>query len=135
MLYKKFRSIPANTTETSPNWQKLPVTKGTIKEWIIFFDPEAANLLHVRIEYHGSSIIPWGGKDWIVGFFSDDPFDDNIELDVPPYELDIYAYNEDDSYPHEYYIHPIILREKPVTVPEEGVEGIWERLKGFVGVD
>jgi len=116
MLYKKFRSVPANTTEDDPDWQKLKVTKGTIKQWVIFFDPEAANVLHVRVEYHGSSIMPWGGKDWLVGFFTDTPLDDNIELDGPPYELDIYAYNEDDSHPHEYYIHPILLREKPVTI-------------------
>lgn len=134
MLYKKFRSVPANTTADNPDWQKLPVTKGTIKQWIIFFDPEAADVLHVRVEYKGSSIMPFGGKDWLVGFFTDTPLDDNIELDTPPYELDIYAYNEDDSYPHEYYIHPIILREKPVVVGE-GIEGVWDRIKGFVGVD
>ncbi len=135
MLYKKFQSIPANTTASNPNEQILKVTKGTIKQWVIFFDPEAADLLHVRVEYKGSSIIPFGGKDWVVGFFSDTPFEDNIELDAAPYELHIFAYNEDDSYPHEYFIHPIILREKPITVPEEGVEGLWERLKGFVGVE
>ena len=133
MLYKIFRSVPANTTEVSPDWQKLPVTKGTIKQWIIFFDPEAANLLHVRVEYHGVPIMPFSGEDWIVGFFTDTPLDDNIKLDTPPYELDVFAYNEDDSYPHEYYIHPIILREKPVVVAE-GVEGLWERLKGVVGL-
>jgi len=116
MLYKQFKSIPANTKADNPDWQKLKVTKGTIKQWVIFFDPEAANVLHVRVEYHGSSIIPWGGKDWLVGFFTDTPLDDNIELDAPPYTLDIYAYNDDDSYPHEYYIHPIILREKPVLI-------------------
>lgn len=134
MLYKKFWSVPANTTAENPDKQVLKVTKGTIKQWIIFFDPEAANVLHVRVEYHGSPIMPFAGEDWIVGFFTDAPLDDNIELDVPPYELDIYAYNEDDSYPHEYYIHPIILREKPVVVTE-GIEGLWDRLKGFVGVD
>ena len=100
MLYKKFRSVPANTTAAAPDWQKLKVTKGSIKQWVIFFDPEAANLLHVRVEYHGTSIMPWGGKDWLVGFFTDTPLDDNILLDAAPYELDIYAYNEDDSYPH-----------------------------------
>lgn len=133
MLYRKFRSVPANTTEANPDWQKLVVCKGEIVQWVIFFDPEAANLLHVRVEYHGSSVIPWGGKEWIVGFFTDTPLRDSLKIDVAPYVLDIYAYNEDDSYPHEYYIHPIIIREKPVSVTE-GVEGLWERLKGSVGL-
>ena len=118
MLYKKFRSVPANTTANNPDWQKLTVTKGTIKQWVIFFDPEAANLLHVRVEYQGTAIMPMGGKDWIEGFFSDAPLTDNIKLDAPPYVLDIYAYNEDDSYPHEYYVHPIITRKKPIAPME-----------------
>jgi len=133
MLYKKLQSVPANTTAIAPNIQILPVTKGTIKQWIIFFDPEAANLLHLRVEYHGQSIIPWGGQDWVEGFFSDTPFEDNIELDGAPYELKITAYNEDDTNPHEYYVHPIIIRKEPVKVTE-GVEGLWERLKGLVGL-
>jgi len=116
MLYKKFRSVPANTTEAAPDHQILKVTKGVIKQWVIFFDPESANVLHVRVEYKGSSIMPFGGKEWLVGFFTDTPLDDNIKLDAPPYELHIYAWNEDDTYPHEYYIHPIILRDSPVSV-------------------
>lgn len=134
MLFKKFRSVPANTTEANQDWQKLNVVKGTIKQWIIFFDPEAADVLHVRISYHGVQIMPWGGKDWLVAFFSDAPLDDDLVIDTPPYELDIEAYNEDDSYPHEYYIHPVIIPVKPVTVVE-GEEGLWERLKGYLGAD
>lgn len=130
MLYKKFRSVPANTTADNPDWQKLKVTKGTIKQWVIFFDPEAANLLHVRVEYKGVSIMPWSGKDWIVGFFSDTPHMDNIELDASPYVLDIFAFNEDDSYPHEYYVHPIIIREKPVKIEAPSVT-IPERIMDF----
>ena len=135
MLYKKFRSVPANTTENAPDWQKLDVTKGTIKGWIIFFDPEAADVLHVRVEYHGTPIMPFGGKDWLVGFFTDSPLQDNIKLDVPPYELDIYAYNKDDSYPHEYFIHPIILRKEPVTPTEidEETAAMLEELMGGGG--
>lgn len=128
MLYKISRSVPANTTAENPDWQKLSVCQGDIKQWIIFFDPEAANLLHVRVEYHGSSIIPFGGQDWIVGFFTDVPFNDNIKLDATPYVLDIYAYNEDDANPHEYYVHPIILREKPVK-PLGPSENLLDRLR------
>lgn len=118
MLFKKFHSVPANTTEAAPDWQKLAVCNGTIIQWVIFFDPEAANMLHVRVEYHGVSIMPWGGKDWMVGFFTDTPLKDSLKIDASPYVLDIYAYNDDDSYPHEYYIHPIITTVKPVTPAE-----------------
>lgn len=129
MLFKKFHSVPANTTIGDPDWQKLTVAKGTIKQWVIFFDPEAADVLHVRIEYHGSQIMPFSGSEWIVGFFSAIPITENMKIDAPPYVLDIFAYNEDDSYPHEYFIHPILFPEKPVaieapdmTIPERFIE-------------
>lgn len=129
MLYKQFKSIPANTTVDDPDWQKLKIAKGKIKQWVIFFDPEAADVLHVRIEYHGVQIMPWGGLDWIVGFFTDSPMLEDLAIDTRPYELDIYAYNDDDSYPHEYFIHPILIPEKTVkveapsmTIPERFLE-------------
>jgi hypothetical protein len=131
LLYKKFKSVPANTTPTSPDHEKLVVCKGIIQQWIIFFDPEAADMLHVRVEYHGSSIMPFGGKDWLVALFNDAPFNDNIALDAPPYELDIYAYNEDDTFRHEYYIYPIIIRDKPVELPT-GEPSAIERFKKYI---
>lgn len=132
MFFKKFQSIPANTTAASPNWQKLSVAQGTIKQWIIFFDPEAADLLHIRVEYHGTSIIPFGGEDWIEGFFTDVPFEDDIRLDVAPYVLDILAYNEDDTFPHEYFIHPIIISDKSVKpgAPAFDIKAAWNKLFG-----
>lgn len=116
MLFKKFRSVPANTTISAPVWNKLKVAKGEIIGWIIFFDPEAADVLHVRIEYHHVQIMPFSGSEWIVGFFSTDIIPEGLKIDAPPYTLDIYAYNDDDSYPHEYFIHPIMRSEEPVSV-------------------
>ena len=131
MLFKKFRSVPANTTAGAPDWQKLSVAKGTIEQWVIFADPEAANLLHIRVEYHGTQIMPFSGSEWLVGFFSNTPIKDNIAINDPPYILDIFAYNEDDSYPHEYYIHPIIIPPMPVEITQPGLV---ERLKDIFGV-
>jgi hypothetical protein len=131
MLSKSYRSVPANTTAHAPDWQKLQVTRGVIKQWVIFFDPEAANLLHISIEYHGSRILPFSGDRWLTGFFSSTPFEDNIAIPDPPYVLDIYAYNEDDTFPHEYYIHPIIITEEPVEVTAIS-EGILAKIKSVI---
>ena len=132
MMFKKFQSIPANTTSSNPNWQKLQVVKGTIVQWVIFSDPEAANLLHMRVFYHGVQLIPFSKDEWLEAFFDNTPITESIKLDAPPYVLDIYAYNEDDSYAHEYYIQPVIIPDKPITVTE-GIEGVWERLRDFFG--
>lgn len=132
LLFKKFQSIPKNTAIGAPDWQKLKVAKGEIVQWVIFFDPEAADLLHVRIEYHGVQIMPFSGSEWIVGFFSTTPITESMKIDAPPYVLDIYAYNEDDSHPHEYFIHPVMTADKPVKVSEPGfdIKAAWSRLFG-----
>jgi len=132
LLFGHFRSVPAQTTKDSPDHQIMKVSKGTIKSWVIFFDPEAADQLHVRIEYGGFKIMPYGELDAIVGFFSSSPIIDNIKLDIMPYELHIYAWNDDDSYPHEYYIHPIIVRSDPVSPLELSIEEM-EDLESLLG--
>lgn len=132
MLFKKFQSVPKNTTSDNPNWQKLTVAKGEIVQWVIFSDPEAADLLGVRIEYHHNQIMPFSGSEWLVGFFTNAPMFESIRIDDPPYVLDIYAYNEDDQYPHEYFIHPIMKPDKPIRpgAPGFDLKAAWNRIFG-----
>lgn len=69
----------------------------------------------------------------MYGIFEPTVIKDNLPIDGSPYVLDIYAFNLDDSYSHEYNIHVNIEPPKPETVTE-GVEGLWNRLKGSVGL-
>lgn len=133
MLFKHYQSVLANTTKGAPNWQKLTIAKGEIKQWLIFFDPDAADLLHIKIEYHNTQILPFSGNKWLTGFLIPITLDEKIKIDDPQYILDIYAYNEDTKYPHEYFVHVVIEPKEPVTVTGE-IEGLWDRLKGFIGL-
>lgn len=128
MLYKLSHSVSANTTAKDPDWQKLQVMQGRIKQWVMFPNPEAADQLHIRIVYHGYNIFPWGGDSWFTLAYHHPRIEENINLDIPPYELDVYAYNEDDKYPHEYYIHPIIICETPSSIPKISASNI-EKIK------
>jgi len=135
MLFKINHSVPANTTALNPDWQKLKIAQGTIVEWMVHMPEECADLMQFRVERNKAHIFPFTGSVWMYGMFEPTVIKDNLPIDAAPYVLDIYAFNLDDSYSHEYNIHVNIEPAKPVTVPEEGVEGIWERLKGIVGVD
>jgi len=135
LLYKKFRSVPANTTEAAPDWKKLNISKGEIIEWIIVTPLECANLLQFWVEYHGVHVLPFTTGERIYGFTTNAPIRESLNIDAPPYELDIYAINTDTAKDHEYNIYVNVMPKKAVKPLEEGVEGIWERLKGFVGVD
>jgi len=132
MLFKKYRSVPVSTTAGNPDWQKLTVAKGKLVQWVIFFDPEAANMLHVRVEYHGHQIMPFSGSEWVVAFLQPITLGENILIEDAPYELDIFAYNTSTANEHEYYLHANIEPEKPLAVSEVSEEW-WSQIKGLVG--
>jgi len=133
MLYKKSRDVPTGTTMQSPDWQKLKITQGTIRGWLLFMPVEAANLLHIQVRYHGHQILPINENESLYGggyFFN---IAENVEINDAPFELDIFAWNSDTTYTHEYNLHVNILREE-AAMPGEEMATLWERLKGWVGV-
>lgn len=133
MLFGHFRSVPSNTTEADPDKQTLQIIKGVLSGWVIFFDPEAADQLHVRVEYHGFKILPYGELAALVGFLEPVRIPDSIKIDKDPAELRIIAWNDDDSYPHEYYVHSVIMPHKPVTPSVDEDEGLLERFFEWIG--
>ena len=132
MLYKINRDVPANTAIASPDWQKLQVCKGTIKEWIVFCPDECADLMKFRVFYHGHQILPANADEWMDALRSPSPIMENVKLDVPPYVLDVYAFNLDDSYSHEYNVYSNIIREEPFVPPKSGFDfkSAWSKLFG-----
>ena len=132
MLFKLTRSVPANTKELTPDWQKLVVARGTLVQWFLLMPEEAADLLHVRAEYHQTQIIPFSGSTWLHGLFMPIVMTESIDIKVSPYVFDIYAYNEDDTYPHEYNVHVNIIPEKTVKPGVVSSDAIarWEALFG-----
>jgi hypothetical protein len=133
MYFSDIYSVPANTTATAPSWRKLSTAKGTIKAWVLYGADEKANLLQVKVEYHKAKVFPFGGVEWIYPFDSSHPIEESIEIKDAPYVLDIYAYNEDESYAHEYILGVIIEPAKPVTPAVEGESSLYTRLRDFFG--
>jgi len=118
MVFKIQQSVPASTTKTSPDWQKLSIMKGVIRQWVLFQPDECANVMQFRVEYHGHPVLPATGDEWMYGFFVPTSFMDKLRIDNAPYVLDVYAFNDDDSYPHEYNIYVVVDPPKAIS-PEE----------------
>jgi len=114
MLYKISHNVAANTAEDSPDWQKLAITRGIIVQWIVFMPEEAADLLKIRVEYHGTQILPYTGKDWLYGIFMPAVIEDKLKIYDTPYVLDIYAINSDDTFSHEYNLYVNVEPPQPV---------------------
>lgn len=132
MLFKKVRSVPANTAVNAPDWQKLKIAKGMITEWLMHMPEECADLMQFRVEYHNMHVLPFSGSTWMYGIFKPTVIKDNIKIDDGPYALDIYAYNLDDTYSHEYNIHCNIEPAKPYEPPKPGYnfKAAWDRIRG-----
>jgi len=133
MLYCNTKSVPANTTEENPSREIIHVTKGVIKEWWIYAPMEGANLLKLRVFYHGVQVIPFNRPNYVLPVVFRGPILANLKIDTQPYELVVEAWNSDTAIAHEYWVFPNLLREKPVTVTEEE-PGLLEALNEYLGV-
>jgi len=132
MLYKINRDVPANTAIAAPDWQKLQVCKGTIKQWIIFCPEECADLMKFKVRYKGNQLLPFSRDEWMDALYEPTILKENLELDVSPYVLDVYAYNIDDSYSHEYNLYVNVLKDEPFVPPTSGfdLKAAWSNLFG-----
>ena len=130
MLYGDIYSVPENTPANNPSSRKVVVTKGTIAQWIVYGPDEKANLLHVRVLYQKHQILPCGDLMWMYPLDIGAPISENLLLEDPPYELEIEAYNDDDSYPHEYIV---LMNIKPFEAVTEAVTqpGLVNRIQDF----
>ena len=130
MLFKINRDVPANTTIANPDWQKLQVAKGTIVEWIVFCPVECADLMKFKVRYKGTQLLPFSRDEWMDALHGPIPIKENLILNVSPYVLDVYAYNLDDTYSHEYNIYVNI--DPPTAVaPAEATAGFSQRWKNL----
>jgi len=133
LLFKIRRSVPANTLASNPDFQKLSIAKGTIIEWLVQMPTECADITQLRVEYHNTQILPFSGSTWLYGLFEPTPIRENIKIDDGPYDLDIYAFNLDDSYSHEYNLYCNVEPVKPITPGEIMAPGWWDQFKGLFG--
>ena len=132
MLFKINYDVPANTSKQAPDHQKLSIAKGTIIEWIVQMPEECADLMQFAVEYHNTQILPFSGSTWIYGIFEPTVIKDNILINDGPYALDIYSFNLDDSYSHEYNLYCNIEPAKAYKPPKPGYDfkAAWDKLWG-----
>jgi len=132
LLYKINRDVPANTTAADPDWQKLQVCKGTIVEWIIYCPEECADLMQFQVRYKGTQLLPFSRDEYMNALTGPIPIKENLKLDVSPYVLDVFAFNLDDKYSHEYNIYCDILRDTPLKVGDStfDLKSAWSKLFG-----
>ena len=100
MDFAKYISTPANTLETSPLDTRLKLTKGRLTGGLLYFPSGAAGTLHFRAMVGIHQILPFNTGE---NLRLDDcifPFSLGIDLNEPPYEIDLITWNDSILYPH-----------------------------------
>lgn len=134
MLFKVSSSVTADSTGATLETQTMKVSKGLLNLWVVYMTVESADFLNVRVLYHGVQVYPFTMGQNIKAWFVPIPVTAKLKIDTPPYELVVEAWNTAPTNSHEYHVHCNIEPEEPVSVTE-GIEGVWDRLKGFIGVE
>ena len=88
--------------------------------------------MQFAVEYHNTQILPFSGSTWIYGIFEPTVIKDNILINDGPYALDIYSFNLDDSYSHEYNLYCNVEPAKAYKPPKPGYDfkAAWDKLWG-----
>lgn len=132
MIYKASDSVAANTTEATAEETRLKVTHGVVLEWDIGAFEEGADLLHLKIFRGDHQLVPFNRDADILPALLKKPFQEHYEVVQEPYELIFKAWNEDDSYPHRYWVHVTVL--PPILAGLVTVSrGLASKIRGFFG--
>jgi hypothetical protein len=91
--------------------QALVVEGSKIVYFNVRFPPGSQGLLKVALFYGQKKIYPFEEDEWITGDNDVIQFDDELELPETPCRLLIKAENDDDTYPHGFFLR---LKTEPV---------------------
>ena len=97
-----FRSVQVdiepNTLETAPATATIKLQRGVITEWFIGFPDGAADHVHASVYHFEHQILPASEAESL--FWNNYVFHirEHYVLEEEPYEIEVRAWSEDDSY-------------------------------------
>lgn len=91
---------PANTTIDSPLITELPVMKGVISKWYIFFPAGHWGECRLRVRKGSDALLPRNAEGYIFGENTVYQSPEFVYLGHAPYVLDIYTWNIDTRNSH-----------------------------------
>lgn len=122
MNYEFTLNIPAQTSSDSPLRERVSLTHGIVTKVGVFFIPDCAGYVGVRVKHREYVIWPTNPDAWYIRNEAGPEWEDSYDLTEPPHELVLEGYNDDDSYEHDVQFNFAVL-------PREGVlSEIWKRL-------
>lgn len=122
MAYAKSLTIPANTAEADAVSADLPIAACIVKKVDIIIPTGHAGLAHLWVDYQARQLWPYNtgenfeGNGTVISFFPNLKFKDKVST------LKLVGYNEDDTFPHTFY----------VIVDVDFLGGFWDSFFGQI---
>jgi len=117
--FVKYISTPLETAESSPLVTSIKLTRGRLMGGFVFFPSGPAGKLYVLARIGEHQLIPFNKGE---SYHLDNcviPFHLGIDLDQPPYEIQIETWNTSDAYDHAltvgFYLTPKSRRNKDIS--------------------
>ena len=136
MLFTFSITAPANTPKTSPVKQPLKLRAGYVTKISVLIPPGHAALAHLAIFDGETQIMPWGEEQWLEGDGETVTWEPDYQLPSEPAKLEARAWNEDDTFPHTFYVRVWVntTRVKPRwDLIEQGSEAMARFVKRVLG--
>jgi len=131
MFYVRTITVPANTSKSSPYRETLLAVKGVIHRVIIIIPAGHFGLTGLRILHENTPIAPNNPDGWFKGDNVKIDYNEFYELRSFPALLEFEAYNEDDTYDHEFIIGIGIL-PKSALMPFMAYKGLIHAIKSLI---
>lgn len=94
-------TVPADTAELNPIYQKLKLSAGIITNINIKFPDGCNGMVKVRILRWTFQLVPLSNGEWVTGNGETVPTETSYELLEVPFELEFQACSPSTSYPHK----------------------------------
>ena len=100
MFYVFPVTIPANTPASAKVKQILKIARGRIRRIHVHFPSGQIGLTHIQLNYGLHQFYPTNPEANFSSSGETIEFAEDLVLDSPPYDLQAYAWNLDDTYEH-----------------------------------
>ena len=127
MFYVFPITIPASTAETAKTQTLLPLARGKITQVQVHFPSGQIGLTHIGLNRGLHQFMPTNPEAKFSSSGETIPIAEDFLLDAAPFQLEAYAWNEDETYDHT-----ITVRVQLEALPEQ--RNLVDELKALLGL-
>lgn len=109
MIFQANIDVTKNTSKANALQYKLPIMKGVINQWVVFFPRGSWAMLRFSIQKGSEILFPANRDGYIAGEGNTLTFPEWIYIREPPYVLDIYGHNLASDWNHSFILYVSII--------------------------